>query len=668
MSSYLLIKSIIVLAALVGAFGLFFVRIRRLWQIMISVKGKTDFVLDRTAERLKESFLDIIGQRNVRRKKGAGWAHTLVFFGFIAVQPHSIELMIRGVWHPFEAGKVIPGIYTVYLYIADILAALVLAGLAYALYRRTVVKPAYLTRGKDANYIILFTGVIIVTFLLINGLQTLLPTEVDAFSYQGIFPVSGPLVVLLGLDRLGSAPVQLLYEICYYIHIGTILGFLVYIPGSKHLHLLAAVPNVFLKPLDREKAVIKSDLEDEQAETFGLTRISEIDWMHVLNLYACTECGRCEEQCPAAFTEKPLSPKDLIHDLKTDLFDHAEPILSGNPDTVPPLVREGSGITHDVIWSCTTCRACEDICPVNIQHLDFMFEIRKQRVLMEAEFPPEITETFTSLENQANPWGFPADARADWCKNMDVPLMADNPEADILWFVGCAGSFDDNGKAVSRAMARLLQKAGVNFAILGPEEACNGDMARRAGNEYLAQMLIRQNVAVFKQYNPGQILTGCPHCYNIIKNEYPDFGAEFDVISNIELIQQLLDQGRLKVNQKRMEKLAFHDSCYLGRWNGIYRQPREILRHAAGAANLVELERTRDKGFCCGAGGARMFMEETIGKRINNERAEEIVASGAAAAVTACPFCSTMLTDGITETGADTKVKDIVQIIDEATG
>ena len=666
MGSYFIVKSIIMLAALAGAFGLFFVRVRHLYRLMVSVEGKSGFSLDRKGERIKETIADVLGQRNVRRKTWAGWSHTLIFFGFIAVQPHSLELMIKGVIPAFEPGLVIPGIYSAYLYIADILAPLVLIGLAYALYRRTVVKPSYLTMGKDANYIILFTSVIIITFMLINGLQAIMPVQEHGFDYGNVFPVSSVFITLLGLSEASRQTVFVLYEICYYIHIGTILGFLIYIPGSKHLHLLAAVPNVFVKPLEREKAVLKSDLEDEEAETFGLTKISETNWVNVLNFYACTECGRCEEQCPASGTDKPLSPKKLIHDLKEELFDNSDAILTKDYDAVNPIIREDSRVTEDEIWSCTTCRACEDICPVNIQHLDFMFEIRKQRVLMEAQFPPELVETFTSLENQANPWGFPADSRADWCKDMDVPLMADNPDADILWFVGCAGSFDDKGKEVSRAMARVLQKAGVNFAILGPEEACNGDMARRAGNEYLAQMLIMQNVEVLNQYNPKKILTGCPHCYNIIKNEYPDFGASYEVVNNTELIRQLMDEGKLKVKQDRLDKMTFHDSCYLGRWNGIVQAPRDILNRVGGNSGLIELERSGYKGFCCGAGGSRMFMEETLGKRINNERAEEVAASGADAVVSACPFCLTMLTDGLMETGSDMKIKDIAQIVDEA--
>jgi Fe-S oxidoreductase len=448
----------------------------------------------------------------------------------------------------------------------------------------------------------------------------------------------------------------------------TILGFLIYIPGSKHLHLLAAAPNVFLKPLDREKAMFKDDLEDEEIESFGLGDVSQLSSKSVLDLYACTECGRCEEQCPADATGKPLSPKRIIADIKHDLLEQSAAILAKDNTVIAPIVREQSPVTGDVIWSCTSCRACEDICPVNIQHLDILLEARKHLVLMESSFPPEMQATFVSLENQANPWGFDNDTRAQWCQGMDVALMTDKPDADVLYFVGCAGSFDERGKKIAQAMVRALQKAGVDFAILGPEESCNGDVARRAGNEYIAQMLIRQNVDVLKQYKPRRILTGCPHCYNIIKNEYPQFGATYDVVAHSEFLMELVNDGRLQpsVKSNGWGGLTFHDSCYLGRWNGIYHAPRALLSAMNHGAPITEMKRCGSRGFCCGAGGARMFMEETIGRRINSERAEEIISTGIQTVAAACPFCATMLTDGVRDKGSDVQIKDIVEIVDEA--
>jgi Fe-S oxidoreductase len=665
METYLIFKSVLMLAALLGAFGFFFIKVNRLYKMIMAVEGEPKPFIDRVGERIKVFFTDVLGQRNVRRKLMPGLAHTLIFFGFIAIQPHSLELMIKGVIPSFDFGLIVPQLYSVYLFCADILAVFVLVGLAYALYRRLVVKPDYLTMGRDANLIILFTSIIVISFHFINAFQIIMPHEGHSISYAGVLPVSGILVMIFNLGSLSAGELIFGYELFYFIHIGTILGFLIYIPGSKHLHLLAAAPNVFFKRLDVEKTIAKSNIEDEEAETFGLGRIHELNWYSVLNLYACTECGRCEELCPASNTGKPLSPKKLIHDFKEDLLDQSDLLLNNKKEDILPIMREESEVTNDVLWSCTTCRSCEDICPVSIEHLDFVFELRKHQVLMEANFPPEMQETFTNLENQFNPWGFSSDNRADWCKGMDVPLMMDNPDADILYFVGCAGSFDDRGKKIAQAMARVLQKAGVDFAILGVEEACNGDIARRAGNEYIAQMLIQQNVEVLNQYKPKKILTGCPHCYNIIKNEYPQFGARYDVIHHTEYLLELQKAGRFNLNGKSLGSLTFHDSCYLGRWNGIYDAPRNLLSSINHKEGFSEMKRSQSKGFCCGAGGGRMFMEETIGQRINNERATEVVATGAKTVAAACPFCTTMLRDGILEKEVDMEVKDIVELLDE---
>ena len=666
MEQYQIVKIFLMGIALVGAFSIFWIRVKRLIALMKAVEGKTDVKPDHGKERLRVLFTDVLGQANVRRKKGAGIAHTMIFFGFLAVQPHSLELMVQGILPFFHVADYLPGFYRGYLFAADILAFFVLAGLGYALFRRVMLAPDYLTDGRDARLIILFTSLIVVSFHFINAFHLLMPP--GGFDYRGCFTVSALLVPLFHLNTLTGAQQAVGLEVAYWIHMLTILGFLVYIPGSKHLHLLAAVPNVYLKPLAREKAMIVTDIEDEEAESFGLGTVKDLNWKNVLDLYACTECGRCEEQCPAAATGKPLSPKAVVSDIKHDLFDQSNALLAGYTDEVKPLVRDGSPVTGDVLFSCTTCRACEDICPVNIQHLDLILEARKQRVLMEAEFPPELQESFTNLENQSNPWGFAADSRADWAEGLDVPLSSDRPEADLLWFVGCAGSFDDRGKKISRALARVLHRAGVDFAILGAEERCNGDTARRCGNEYLAQMMIAENVETLNQYRPKRILTGCPHCFNMIRNEYPHFGAQFDVVHHSQLLLELFQRGRLKANGAGTNGTVWHDSCYLGRWNGIYTAPREVLSHVNGGSAVMEPKRSGEKGFCCGAGGGRMFMEETLGERINNTRAREMLSMKAETVAAACPFCITMLTDGISDSGGQAAVKDIAEIVDEATG
>jgi Fe-S oxidoreductase len=654
--------------ALVAGISLFLFKVNRLVSLMQAVQGNAIFKLDRIFDRIKVLLAEVLGQSNVRRKLLPGLAHTLIFFGFLVVQPHSLELIIRGAVPGFHPTVWFPALYGAYIFTADILAFLTLFGLGYALYRRLFIKPKFLTDGLDARLILLFTAIIIITFHLINAFLMLPDISGTDFIYSRYLTTSAAIHSIFSLSELSPKAARAGFEIFYWIHILTILGFLVYIPGSKHLHLLAAAPNVFLKSLKRGRAMIKTDIEDEEAESFGLGKVCDLNWKQVLDLYACTECGRCEEQCPADITGKPLSPKQVIQDTKHDLFDQAQMILAKDYDSMKPLVHEASSISQDVLWACTTCRACEDICPVDIQHLDIILEARKNQVLMEASFPPEMQETFTSLENQSNPWGFGSDVRTSWAKGLDVPLMTDNPDADILYFVGCAGSFDERGKSISRAMVRLMKKAGVNFAILGEEERCNGDMARRAGNEYLAQMMICENVKTFNQYRPKKILASCPHCYNIIKNEYPQFGANFDVMHHSEFLLELIHQGQLKVTGgSGPDRLTFHDSCYIGRWNGIFETPRQLLRFCYNDAKLIEMKRSATEGLCCGAGGARMFMEEVIGKRINHERAQEIIATGATQVAAACPFCITMLNDGIADNNGNVAVKDIAEIIDEAT-
>ncbi|MBW2202502.1 MAG: (Fe-S)-binding protein [Deltaproteobacteria bacterium] len=646
METYIIIKAILMAALLAAGFGVFYIRVRKLVLLMLSVKGKMEFKPDRIQKRIKVLFTDILGQS--------------------AVQPHSIELMVQGIFHNFSVAHYLPNLFGLYLKLADTLAFFVLIGLGVGLYRRIILKPDYLTNGMDAKLIILFTSVIIISFHFYNGFRLLLPDpDLDLARY---FTVSAALASVLNLSELSERAMVTGLEISYWVHMLTIIGFMIYIPGSKHLHLLAAIPNVFLKPLDIEKPMTKTDIEDEEATSFGLGRVSELNWKNVLDLYACTECGRCQERCPANITGKPLSPKELISHTKHELLDHADTIIKGKDlESVPLMIREEeSFMSPSTIWSCTTCRACEDICPVNIQHLDIISEARKYQVLMEAKFPPEMQETFANFENQSNPWGFSADTRADWCRDMDVPLMTDNPGADLLYFVGCSGSFDDHGMNISRAIAGILQKADINFAILGPEEKCNGDMARRCGNEYLAQMMIRENVETLNRYKPKKILTGCPHCYNIIKNEYPQFGANYDVVHHIDFFCRLIKEGRLKINGQNFGNITFHDSCYLGRWNKIYDSSRQLISMINQGKPVIEMANMRDNAMCCGAGGARMFMEETIGRRINNERAKQAMVTKADMVAAACPFCITMLRDGIADNGGDMPVKDVAQILDLA--
>jgi Fe-S oxidoreductase len=628
---------------------------------MTRVEGSHPIPSDRLPERLKIFLTEVLLQSRVREKRFPGLAHTFIFLGFIVILPHTIELMIAGIFPGFSFARFVPAIYGYYAVLADILALLVLVGLAYCVLRRLIFKPKYLTDGLDSRLIILLTTLIIVSFFSVNAFRIAFHPE-TLQGLHGDYVISFPIATLLGLEYLPRQGLFFGLEASYWIHLAVILYFLVYIPGSKHLHILAAVPNVILAPLDTPKAMLKSDLEDEDIETFGLGKVSELNWQNVLNLYACTECGRCEEQCPADLTGKPLSPKAVVVDLKDDLIGQ----LAENENPIEPIVREGSPISEDVIWSCTTCRACESICPLHIQHLDFILEMRKSLVLMESRFPEELQETFNNLEYQFNPWGFAAETRSEWCRGLDVALMSDHPEAKILYFVGCAGSFDERGKVVARAIVNLLKKADVDFAILGPEERCTGDAARRAGNEYLAQELIQANLETLGRYRPAKILTGCPHCYNTLKHEYPQFGPMPEVVHHTEFFANLIQNGILRPKASPEATVTVHDSCYLCRWNDMIDAPRKILGTIDGL-QVREMERSGRKGLCCGAGGSRMFMEEKIGKRINIERVEEVTTTKADTLVAACPFCNTMLNDGVKETASTIAVKDIAEILDQAT-
>jgi Fe-S oxidoreductase len=670
---YLTIKPFLVLLALSVSVGYFIYRAKMLVDLMRTVNKPGPDRLSFLGDRVRAVLLDVIGQRSVRRKKAPGLAHTMIFWGFIVITIGTVEAMIEGIFHGVNLSFLSPVLHGYYLAVADVFTLAVLLGVAFGFFRRLVLKPHYLATGRDALMILAITGGLMVSLFLMNAFR------IAAFPESTLnraFIFSSLIGNALNLNGLNPGAAFAGMETFYWAHLLLVLGFLMYIPRSKHLHILAAGPNIFFKHIGVEKPMEVTNLEDENATSFGVGKVTDISWKNTLDLYACTECGRCEEACPADMTGKPLSPARLIHDFRVELLDNREKVLAKKFDEIQPIVRDESGVTEAVIWSCTSCRACEEACPVYIEQTNLIFETRKNLVLMESKFPPELQTVFRNMENNYTPWAFGHDTRADWCRELDVKQMADHPNAEVLYYVGCAGSFDDRAKKVATAIVKLLKKANVDFAILGKEEKCNGDPARRAGNEYLAQMLIKENVETLNKYKPRKILTGCPHCFNILKNEYPAFGAQYDVVHHTTFLADLIRDGKLKPHKSAAGEITFHDSCYLGRWNKVYEDPREILK-AIPELNLKEMPRSKNKGLCCGAGGARMFMEETIGKRINVERTEEALATlggGEAAAsgkviASACPFCSTMLTDGVKakEKQDSVHVKDVAEILDEAT-
>jgi Fe-S oxidoreductase len=660
---YLSLKPFLVALALVGAFSYFVMRGRTLLLLLTKVQGQERVHRwDRVPLRLWAIFQDVLGQGRVRQKFWPGFAHTLIFWGFIIITVGTVEMMIEGLFHGVNLMIFGLGVWGAYQYLADIMCALVLTGVAFGFFRRLALRPPYLHTSGEALAILGITASLMLSLILMNAFRVGGQPELASY-----FPVSGPLASL-ALSPLSYEASFAGMEVFYWMHLLLVLGFLIYIPHSKHLHILAAGPNIFFKHLGTPKAMETTNLEDETATSFGLHKISDLSWKKSLDLMACTECGRCEEVCPADLTGKPLSPARLVHDFKLELFRQKDLVINGKKDELPAVVRADNGLHDEVFWSCTSCRACEEVCPVNIEQTNLIFETRKALVLMESRFPPELQNVFRNMENNFTPWAFGHDTRTDWCRNLGIKEMADHPNAEVLYYVGCAGSFDDRAKKVATAIVNLLKKANVDFAILGKEEKCNGDPARRAGNEYLAQMLIKENVETLNRYKPKKILTGCPHCFNTLKNEYPAFGAQYDVVHHTTFLADLIKEGKLKPAKTAAGEVTFHDSCYLGRWNDVYEDPREILK-AIPELNIKEMPRTKNKGLCCGAGGARMFMEENTGKRINVERTEEALGTGAKTIAAACPFCSTMLTDGVKakEQQENVVIRDVAELLDEAT-
>ncbi|MGZ3731043.1 MAG: (Fe-S)-binding protein, partial [Bdellovibrionota bacterium] len=539
---YTSLKPILVLLAVAGSFTYFLLRARILVDMLRGVTKPGPNRTDQLPSRIWAVIRDVFLQTSVRRKLGPGIAHTLIFWGFVIITVGTVEMMVSGVVHSLTLDLFGPTVRITYDRVGDVLSLGVLCGVAFGFFRRLVLRPKYLKTGPDALMILSITAGLMLALVAMNVFR--ISGSPDLLHNH--FPVSATIYDILHVHDVDPSIAFAGTETFYWAHLLLVLGFLCYIPNSKHLHILAAAPNVFFKHLGTPKAIEKTNLEDENATSFGLNKVSDLSWKNTLDLYACTECGRCEEVCPADLTGKPLSPARLVHDYKVELFKQKDLLFAKKFDEIPHPVRADNGLTEDVLWACTSCRACEEACPVYIEHTNLIFETRKSLVLMESRFPPELQTVFKNLENNFTPWAFPHDSRADWCRDLGVKQMAEHPNPDVLYYVGCAGSFDDRAKKVATAIVNLLKKANVDFAILGKEEKCNGDPARRAGNEYLAQMLIKENVETLNRYKPKKILTGCPHCFNTLKNEYPAFGAQYEVVHHTTFLADLIKEGKLK--------------------------------------------------------------------------------------------------------------------------
>ncbi|MBK7629901.1 MAG: 4Fe-4S dicluster domain-containing protein [Ignavibacteriales bacterium] len=659
------LKNIIFIIVFLATFGFFAYSVNNLIKYLKVAKKKDDR-FDNVPARLKRVWNIAFAQTKLLRDPVAGTLHFLIFWGFVLFIFAVLETIIQGFYSQFSLSILGP-VYALITVVQDLFGLLVILSIIFSLYRRFILKIPRLDVDKHGKFDAAFILLLIMFIVVAMYGQNAAGIANNGMSYHAseLRPVSA---FISGLFFSGqTSTTVLLYEFFWWMHIILIFAFLNYLPYSKHLHVLSSIPNVFFANLDPVRNTIKKlNLDDENADTFGVADIDQFSWKQILDGYSCTECGRCTSVCPANTVGKLLSPREIIVDIRKRTLDKAPFLVEGKTEGElfeKTLVH--NYIPDSVLWECTTCMACVQECPVMIEHVDSIVDMRRNLVLTESEFPAGLNPVFKSLETNFSPWAFnPAD-RAEWAEGMNIKSMADDKDGEILFWVGCAGSFDDRYKKVSKAFATIMQKAGVNFRILGTEEKCNGDTARRLGNEYLAQMMMQENVEVLNNYGVKKIVTACPHCFHSLKNEYPQFGGNFEVKHHTQFIEELLSDGKIQLKKEtEKHKVTYHDSCYLGRYNEVYDSPRKSLTEVAGI-DLVEMERNKSRGFCCGAGGGRMFLEDESGGRINEERAKEALSTNADTIASACPFCMTMMTDGVKhfEKSEEVAVKDIAEII-----
>ncbi len=690
---------------LLAGWGTFAYSARRRWKLLSVGAPANRF--DRPGERLRRTWEYAIKQVRMRRYPLAGIAHMLIFLGFGVLLLRTLILWGRGfdptfhLWI-FGADSLLGRMYS---FLKDLFAVLVILGALVFFYFRLVKRLPRMTLSGEGLVIL---G-IIVTMMAADILYDAAAMAQGGYSAAHFYwyePAGA--IASLALAWLPGGVLSFLSHAGFWIHSTLVLVFLNILPYSKHFHIITGVPNVFLQnlqPVGRLPNIEDIDGKLEREETLGIRRIDQFSWKSILDFYTCTECGRCSDHCPATKTGKKLSPKHFTLDLRNFLYKNEPALVASKTnghggaatghakqsepgaqategEAHPPFSqgekRNGNGahridlvdgvIDPEVLWACTSCRACEQECPVFITYVDKIVDMRRYLVQERGEFPPQLQSAFRGLETNANPWNFAASERGHWAEGMGIKLLAENPDVPVLFWVGCMPSFDERAKKITQATARLMQQAGVDFAILGAEEQCTGDPARRAGNEYLFQMFAKANVEVLNNYGVDKktVVTTCPHCFNTLLNEYPDFGGRFNVVHHTTFLSQLLTSGKLKPARRVDRKVVFHDSCYLGRYNEVYDAPREVLRSIG--LTVLEPTATRDRGMCCGAGGAQMFKEEEHGmERVNIVRTEQLLETQPDAVASACPFCMRMLTDGLASKGRENIPQlDIAELLMEA--
>jgi Fe-S oxidoreductase len=605
--------------------------------------------------RVRNEAVIVLGQRKLLQRLVPGLIHAAIFWGFLVLFPTILIAMIGAV----DRESTLPwlGHQGWFAFMVDLFAVLVLLGVIGAAIIRKVQRPARFEGSHlgEADLILALIAGIVTTLLLWHASRIALGlNEWPA----GSSPVSDALSGLFG----DGGVTKVLERVFVWAHLAIILSFLVYLPHSKHLHIATAAINVFFARTRARGRLepLRFDVPEEEMR-FGAGTVPDLTWKQTLDTFSCTECGRCQDVCPAWATGKELSPKLLIMALRDQVFEEGPRLIRGEEGFEPaPLVP--NAVTDNVVWDCVTCGACVRECPVSIEHVDHIIDLRRHLVMMDSSFPTESEQMLRDVERASNPWGKPQTERADWAAELGVRVLEPgDPAPEVLYWVGCAASFDERARAAAESTAMLLKAAGVDFAILGPRESCTGDPARRIGNEYLFQAHAEQNVSTLNEAGVTKIVASCPHCFNTLGNEYPDFGGSYEVVHHSELLADLVREGRLSPSADA-GTITYHDSCYLARHNDVRADPREIVE-AVGTP--IEMERREERTFCCGAGGAHMWMEERAGA-INEERVREAAETGAETLAVACPFCTVMLDDGVKSRGDDLRVVDVSTLLVES--
>ncbi len=654
------IWAIVLLVLTIAAAAAFGYRVLGLYRLLRL--GRDEARVDDPWRRFRDEIVVYLGQRKLLKRpyyiRGIG--HALIFWGFLVITWGSADLLLRGIvgWQlPFTET-------TAYAWILDTFAIAVLVSVVVAVFRRAVLRPPRMHRMPEGYVILTLIGFLMLTLLTFEA-AWFASAERDSLNLGGdMFHTKTPAEMLASLVPPGAE--RTLFAGAWWAHVVTILAFAVYLPRTKHLHIVTTLPNVYFRS-SRPRGALQLIEDIESKETFGAANIRDFSWKQLLDGYTCTECGRCSDNCPALATGKTLDPQKIVLDIRDQLLREG-PKLLADPKAETTAPAHWVDTKPDELWACTTCAACVEACPVTIEHIDKIVDMRRSLTLMEGAAPPEAQRAMTNIERAGNPWGEPRETRGDWAQGLQIPTFAEKPDAEYLYFVGCAASYDRRNQRVARALATILKAANVSFAILGAAETCTGDPARRMGNEYLFQLQAQQNIETLNAAAVKKVITSCPHCFNTIANEYPQLGGNYEVTHALPLVKKLLDEKRIAMSDgAAVEVVAYHDPCYLGRHNGIYDAPRDVLDAVPGVTRAEITPHNRERGFCCGAGGGRMWMEEKMGQRVNHRRVDQLLAtkSGATKVASGCPYCLIMLEEGVGAKGVQESIKpvDVLELV-----